>query len=39
MTELEKQAELQLIVDLIKQSQAAQYLLTVEPGIIIHEKA
>jgi hypothetical protein len=39
MTELEKQAELQLIVDLIKQSQAAQYLLTVEPGLIIDTKA
>jgi hypothetical protein len=39
MTELEKQAELALIVDLIKQSQAAQYLQTVEPGIIIYEKA
>jgi hypothetical protein len=39
MTELEKQAELQLIVDLIKQSQAAQYLQTVEPGIIIHTTA
>ena len=36
MTDLQKQAELALIVDLIKQSQAAQYLQTVEPGIIIH---
>ncbi len=34
-----KQAELLLITDLIKQSQAAQCLQTVEPGIIIHEKA
>ena len=39
MTDLEKQAELALIVDLIKQSQAAQYLQTVEPGIIINAKA
>ena len=39
MTDLEKQAELALIVDLIKQSQAAQYLQAVEPGIIIHTKA
>jgi hypothetical protein len=39
MTNLEKQAEPQLIVDLIKQSQAAQYLQTVETGIIIHTTA
>jgi len=39
MTDLEKQAELALIVDLIKQSQAAQYLQTVETGIIINTKA
>ena len=39
MTDLEKQAELQLIVDLIKQSQAAQYLKTVELGLIIDTKA
>ncbi len=39
MTELEKQAELQVIADLIKQSQAAQYLQTVEPGLIIDTKA
>ena len=39
MTDLEKQAELVLIIDLIKQSQAAQYLQTVEPGIIIHTTA
>lgn len=38
MTELEKAAELLLIIDLIKQSQAAQYLQTVEQGIIIDEK-
>jgi hypothetical protein len=39
MTDLEKQTELALIVDLIKQSQAAQYLQTVEPGLIIDTKA
>ena len=39
MTDLEKQAELALIVDLIKKSQAAQYLQTVEPGLIIDTKA
>jgi hypothetical protein len=38
MTELEKQAEIALIIDLIKQSQAAQYLQTVESGILIDEK-
>jgi hypothetical protein len=37
--ELGKEAELLLIIDLIKQSQAAQYLQTVEPGIIIHTTA
>ena len=35
MTELEKQAELLLIIDLIKQSQAAQYLLETEKGLIV----
>ena len=39
MTDPEKQAELQVIADLIKQSQAAQYLQTVETGIIIHTTA
>lgn len=38
MTDLEKQAELALIVDLIKQSQAAQYLQTVERGMVVDVK-
>jgi len=39
MTEMEKETELLLIIDLIKQSQAAQYLQTVEKGLIVDEKA
>lgn len=35
MTELEKETELLLIVDVIKQSQAAQYLQTVERGLVV----
>lgn len=38
MTQLEKEAELALIVDLIKQSQAAQYLQTVEKGLVVDTK-
>jgi len=38
MTELEKEAELLLIIDLIKQSQAAQYLQEVEKGLIVNER-
>jgi len=38
MTELEKAAELLLIIDLIKQSQAAQYLQTVDKGLIVDVK-